>query len=108
VSALRSARHHEAEAQLALARVLIQTDGAAAAPRAEQALERVAVLLEETRAAASLPELCVVRAALARAREDAETEAREVREAERLLRDLGAPLRAAPLAARLAALEALG
>jgi len=92
----------EPGAQLALARVLIRTEGADAREQIEAALARVETLVEETGARMWLPFLHERRADLARALGDEAGRERELREAHRLFAEIGAEGHAARLARELA------
>jgi tetratricopeptide (TPR) repeat protein len=92
----------ELETQLVLARVLRRCDGLAARAGIEVALARAAALIAKTGARLFAPELCLERAELARLVGDEPARSRELREAECLFREMGAPLRADAVARELA------
>jgi class 3 adenylate cyclase/tetratricopeptide (TPR) repeat protein len=97
----RETRTQEIEAQLALARVLLRAEGAAARHDVEAALERALGLVMGTGARAFEPYLHVERAALARATGDEAARQHELREAHRLFIEMGAPIRAEQVATQL-------
>jgi hypothetical protein len=90
--------HYEAEAHGILARALLRRDGAAAREAAEAALARAAALIERSGATTLAPALCEWRAELAAVLGDDAARERLLREAERLHREIGAPLRAERIA----------
>jgi len=93
----------EVFSQLALARVLLRADSAASDRAIAKCLARALALVEETGAAALEPFVRVELAELARARGEDELATSELREAHRLFTAIGAPLRAAEIAAEIAA-----
>jgi adenylate cyclase len=84
------ALHHEAEAQLSLARVLLATEGLEARPAIEGSLARALELVERTRAVGLEPQVLVERAHLARLVGDGAAGDRHLREAHRLYTEMGA------------------
>jgi adenylate cyclase len=84
----------EITAHLALARVLLATDGAAAATAIDAALDAATALMEATDARLYAPPIHAERARLARLRGDAATCERELDAARRLFIAMGAPARA--------------
>jgi class 3 adenylate cyclase/tetratricopeptide (TPR) repeat protein len=101
VSRRRGARLSELMSQLALARILLAIGDATAAEASAAALDRALALVAETGAVSMEPFIRVVLADLARARGDEDARARELSEAQRLFQAIGAPKRAAQLAATL-------
>jgi adenylate cyclase len=93
----------EVPARVALARALLAAQGARGAERAAQELERARVLVEQTGARLWWPEILLVRAELARVRGDDAARVRELREAQRALREMGATPRADAIARELSA-----
>jgi adenylate cyclase len=93
---------YEAEAQLALARVLLRQRGADAAPAVRSALDRAEALLRETGARSYQPFVHVERGELARLSGDPAGARRERETAELLFRAMGATPRADALARELA------
>jgi hypothetical protein len=91
------------DASLALARLLLRTEGIRAADRIEEALSEVWRLSEEGGAAVWYPHLRVERAALARLRGAGAARERELREAQRLFVEMGATARAEQVARELSA-----
>ena len=91
----------EIPARLVLARVLMRADGLHARDGITAALERAGALIDQTGARVFLPRLHTERAAFARLLGDEAGRARELREAERLFREIGAPLRADAIAREL-------
>jgi len=85
---------HELPAQLVLARVLMRADDLPARAAIEAALARAESLIADTGARVYAPELHLARAGFAQLLGDAAAHERELREAERLFREMGAPLRA--------------
>jgi tetratricopeptide (TPR) repeat protein len=83
-------KEQECEAQLALARVLLQTEGAGARGAIEEALARALALIEETEARSYAPFVHEERAELARLLGDQAERERELREAHRLYTEMGA------------------
>jgi class 3 adenylate cyclase/tetratricopeptide (TPR) repeat protein len=101
--ALSVARHHgtklwEHHAQLVLARVLMQTEGASAAAAIESTLSAAEASIEAIGATSYQPFVHVERAALARLAGDEAARERELREARRLFIEIGAAARAERLA----------
>ncbi len=92
----RKLRLHEIPARIELARVLIETEGAAASAEIQEELERALGLVRETGAAAFEPQVHRARAELARAAGDERSAEREMAEVERLLGSMMAA-HAAPL-----------
>jgi adenylate cyclase len=99
VSQRRGARFWELMGQLARARALLAGGDAATADAASSALDRALALVDETGALSMEPFIRVVLAELARVRGDETARARELTEAQRLFEAIGAPKRAAELAA---------
>jgi class 3 adenylate cyclase/tetratricopeptide (TPR) repeat protein len=97
-------RAYECNAEVALARALLRADGAASHDAIESGLGRALELVEKTGAFSQEPFIRVELAELARLAGDDGARDRELREAERLFIAIGAPKRAARLAADLAAL----
>jgi tetratricopeptide (TPR) repeat protein len=93
---------YEAEAQLALARVLLRQRGADATPAVRSALDRAEALLRETGARNFQPFVHLERAELAHLSGDPADARRERATAERLFRAMGAPARADAFARELA------
>jgi tetratricopeptide (TPR) repeat protein len=83
-------KEQECEAQLALARALLQTEGAKARRGIEEALVGALALIEETEARSYTPFVHEERAELARLLGDDVTRERELREAHRLYTEMGA------------------
>ena len=81
-------------ARLALARVLLRTDGAGARDAVHAALTRAEVLVDETGANAYAPLIHLERAELARLIGDGPARERQLREAQRLFVEMGATARA--------------
>jgi len=105
--ATRSARERgtklfECDAQLALARVLLGSEGERAHKRIESVVEGVAKLIAATGARVHEPFLRLVRAELARQRGDSDQEQSELREAYSLFTTMGARGHAETTARRLA------
>ncbi len=90
----RGVKFQECQAQYALARVLLGTEGADAREQIQAALDRGLELVQETGGAIMEPFLRVELAELARLTGDADTRERELCEAQRLFTDMGAPIRA--------------
>ncbi len=84
----------ECGALAALARVLLRTDGAAAAEQVGSILQQALVLIAEHGYAMEEPFIRMELAELARVTGDAEAQKRELREAHRLFTEMGAPIRA--------------
>ena len=101
VSRRRGVRLGELMGQLALARALLAAGGAATVDAAAAALDRASALTAETRAVSMEPFIRLALADLARARGDEAARARELSEARRLFEAIGAPKRAAQLAAAM-------
>ncbi len=104
--ALTSKRGHrvwESHARIALARVLRESDGAAARSAVEAELDRAEALIHEMDARAIAPFVHEERARLARLLEDEPGFERELREAHRLFGEVGATGHAERLAKELAA-----
>jgi hypothetical protein len=104
--ALSFTREHGAEinevrAQIALAKILLATDGAKARERIEATLERAESLVRATGAEAHTPTIHLARAELAGMLGDETTHQRELREAHRLYTEMGATGRAEAVASRI-------
>ena len=99
----QEARFWECQAQLVLARALCAESGAQAGDAIERAIARAAALVEETGGRSLEPEVHEVRARLAALRDAHALRESELREAARLWREIGAPLRAAALERELVA-----
>jgi adenylate cyclase len=97
----RKTRAYEARARSVLARVLVETEGLAAAARVRAELEACEALIRDTGAGLYLPHVCELRASLARRQGDDETAAFELNEAYRLYAESGATGHAERLAAEL-------
>jgi hypothetical protein len=95
----RGARVSELMSQLALARVLLAIGDAAAAEASAAALDRALALVAETGAVSMEPFIRVALADLAHARGDEAARVHELSEAQRMFQAIGAPKRAAQLAA---------
>jgi class 3 adenylate cyclase/tetratricopeptide (TPR) repeat protein len=93
------ARISELMGQLTLARALLAAGGVTTADAAAAALERALALTAETGAVSMEPFIRVELGELARARGDEAARARELSEARQLFEAIGAPKRAAQLAA---------
>jgi len=93
----------ECLASLALARVLVQAEGARARTEIEAAVARGLALVEETGAALYKPRFHVERAELARLLGDETTYQRELREAHRLFVEMGATGHAERISCQLSA-----
>ncbi len=98
----RRARLHECLANLALARVLQQTEGVGARREIAAALDAARALVEEMGARTLEPFIHVERAALARLGGDARAHQHELRAAHRLFTEMGATARAEQVARELA------
>ena len=98
VAVRRQTRIDECVARLALARVLVQAEGARARAEIEAAVARGLALVEETGAALYKPRFHVERAELARLLGDEPTYRRERCEAHRLFTEMGATMRAEEIA----------
>lgn len=94
VSRWRKTRVFEAEAHLALARVLLAAEGARDVGAIRDALAQAEALVGETGARVLQPFIHVERAALARLTRDEAARERELRAAQRLFTEMGAPIRA--------------
>ncbi len=92
----------EAEAHGVLARALLRRDGAAAQGAAEAALAEAAELIERTGAKTLAPALREWRAELAAVLGDTVMREQQLREAQRLYEEIGAPLQSDRIAAELA------
>jgi len=92
----------ELDAEIVRARALLVIEGRGAVERAESSLAVAKTLIEKTGAESRLPLIHVARAELARAIDDREARATELREAHRLFLEIGAPIRAADVARELA------
>jgi class 3 adenylate cyclase/tetratricopeptide (TPR) repeat protein len=101
IARARGHRCDETHAQLALARVLLGSAGAAAHAKVEAALERALELAQATGGKAFEPLAHVELAELARQRGDEEERERKMREAHRLFTEIGATGHAERLAAEL-------
>jgi adenylate cyclase len=97
----RRARLDECRAHLALARVLLRAEGAAASGEIEAALHAACALVEGTGARVLEPFILLERAELARLTGDEPARRRALREAQRLFTEVGAPLRAEQVARAL-------
>jgi class 3 adenylate cyclase len=91
----------EIDAQLALARVSRSADGLYARGPIEAALERALALIKDTGARGFEPHVRLERAELARLAGDEANRLHELREAQRLFTEMGAPIRAAEVAKEL-------
>jgi len=80
---------------------VLGSDGLAARSAIDESLARAAALIEETGARMQEPALHLMRADLAALDGAAEVRERELRDAERLFAEMGAPIRAAEVAAML-------
>jgi len=94
-------RYYEAEAQLALARALLATDGALPRAEIESALERAAQLVESIEGRSLSPRILELRGRLAAALGDAPASDRTLRQALDLYRAIGATGHAERLAKEL-------
>src|SRR5262245_17044993 len=99
----RGMRMAECAAHLALARVLARSEGVHAREAVESALAQASSLVGETGAARYAPFIHLERAELARRLGDETARQRELREAHRLLTEMGATARAERVAQDLAA-----
>jgi len=90
VARRRGSRLFECDAQLALARVLLATDGWRARERIESALAEAAAVVEQTGARVRLPFIHVERAELARLGGEEGVRQHELGEALRLFTEVGA------------------
>lgn len=93
--------HHEIDASLALARVLLASAGTAASAEIEAALARALEVVRDTRLKAYEPLIHVELAELARQSDDEEERQRELGEAHRLFTEIGATGHAERLADEL-------
>ena len=98
----RGVKYQECQAQYALARVLLQTQGTEAREQIQAILDRGFALVKETGAAIMEPFLRMELAELARVTGDTDTRDRELREAQCLFTEMGAPIRAQQVEALLA------
>jgi adenylate cyclase len=98
----RGTKEQECEAQLALARALLESEAAKAQRAIEEALARALALIEETEARSYAPLVYEERAELARLLGEAELRERELREAHRLYTEMGATGHTERLARELA------
>jgi tetratricopeptide (TPR) repeat protein len=98
----RSGRHFECEAHLALARVVLATEGLTARDTIERTLGRALSLVGETGGKALEPFIRVELSNLARLTGDEATRQRELRDAHRLFVEMGATARAEQVARELA------
>jgi hypothetical protein len=96
------ARRSEADAQLALAEVLLQSEGARAQRATEGSLARTLELIEQIGYRILVPRVSELRAELLGALGDAGARERELREARRLYREMGATGHAERLTRELA------
>ncbi len=101
--AILEQRHsvHRADAHILLARARRLAEGAAAREAIAAALARATAFVEESGARLHLPFIHAERAALAQLVGDEAGHVRELREAQRLFTQIGAPLRAAQMAREL-------
>jgi tetratricopeptide (TPR) repeat protein len=103
--AVAGARQHapgmEPFAQLALVRVLLQTQGLAARSAIEEALEELSQTIEQMGLKTLNSLVSLERAELARLAGDEAARQRELRDAHRLFLEIGAPIRAAEVAKEL-------
>lgn len=91
----------EIPTQLVLARALMRTGRLTAREESAAALERAEALIDQTGARVFLPRLHIERAAFAKLLGNEADRVAELREAERLSRELSAPLRADAIAREL-------
>ncbi len=91
----------ESDAQLALAEILLATEGARARDAVETALARVSEIIGETELRSREPRIHERRAALARLLGEDAAHERELREAHRLFSEMGATGHAERLAREL-------
>ena len=101
----RGSRHHELNAHIALVRALLASEGAAAATAIEASLATALELVRETGGKTLEPQVLVERAHLARLRGDAAACERDLREAQRLFRNIGAGAYAGQVGAQLESLS---
>jgi tetratricopeptide (TPR) repeat protein len=99
VARARKTAIFEIVALLARARVLLATNGAA--PAVERDLDDATALVEQTTARGYLPDIHVERARVAALRGDAPERGRHLREAHRLLVEMGATVRASDVAEQI-------
>jgi tetratricopeptide (TPR) repeat protein len=92
----------ELDAEIVRARALLAIGECAAVERAEESLGVAKALIEKTGAESRSPLIHVARAELARALDDREARASELRAAHRLFLEIGAPIRAEQVAEELA------
>ena len=102
LAAARNTPLFECVARLALAHVLLGTDGLAARDAIDAALTRAQTLIDETGAEVYAPFIHLERAELARLAGDAPARQRQLREAQRLFSATGATMRAEQLAREVA------
>jgi adenylate cyclase len=95
------ARLMETEAQISLAQVLLQSQGASARREVERALSRARALAEEKGYRPAFPRIHIERAALLAVLDDEPERLRELREAHRLFTEMGATGHAERLAREL-------
>jgi hypothetical protein len=101
VAQQRGTRLAECDAYLALARVLLGSEGVKARAAIEHALGEAERLVEETGARRDAPLICLERAELARVSGDQGARQRELREAHRLFTEMDATIRAERVAKEL-------
>jgi len=101
VAPSRRQPHHEIDASLALARVLLASAGATASAEIERTLARALEVARDSGMKAYEPLVHVELAELARQSGDEEDRQRELGEALRLFTEIGAPVQAERLAAEL-------
>jgi len=94
-------RLHEIDGHLALARAVLADQGAAARAAIEDALARSTELIEATGAISRTPCMHLARAELAGALGNRGARRRELRAAQRLFTEMGAPTRATHVAQEL-------
>ena len=97
----RHTRLSETHARLALAHILLCTQGTRESAAVSEELGRVSALIEETGARSYLPFVYMARAELANAEGDAATRERELLQARDLFQEMGAPAQAERINARL-------
>ena len=95
------ARHHEADSWIVLTEALLWASGADERERIEDALDRAEALIRETGARLVEPELHLAHAGLAGALGDARARGLAVRDAQRVLIEMGATGHAERLAREL-------
>ena len=98
----RGAEVSESRAQVALARILLATEGAKARDRVAAALDRAESLVRATGAEAHTPTIHLARAELAGVLGNEATRKREIRRAHRLYTEMGATGHAQRVARELA------